>query len=71
MTLGRRRTDRHHRSETDAITVIVHQRSEAPYDETVRMIQAPLQLGVGQSRAMATPMTGTTGDEDICFSTQF
>lgn len=40
--------------------------SEAPYDEAIKMIQVSPQPGVGQSIAMTTPMTLTTGDEDVC-----
>lgn len=35
--------------------------SEAPYDEAIKMIQVSSQPGVGQSIAMTTPVTLTTG----------
>lgn len=40
--------------------------SEAPYDETIKMIQVSLPLGAGQSRTMTTLVTLTAGDEDFC-----
>lgn len=38
--------------------------SEAPYDETIKMIQVSLLLEAGQSGTMTTPVTPPAGDED-------